>query len=322
MPERVALWWARRQFSRGAAVPYAVGRYREAWAPFPAVIRQYHPELNAGIVLTQIPPAADVLLLWQCEAGHLFAATPDEQRHRPDGRRRRSAWCPTCTELARPPAALPMRDAIVAPRPTAARGLLRPAADPPATDPTHTPATADADADAADTSATARGVIRARRPPRARRICPKTPDVPVGEPFASVCAPRPASAAEARMRADLFARLSLTPGLTAVRVARPFFDHVEVWPDLVLAELRVAIEYDSTGRHGLEHVGLRADADRRKDRALRAAGWEVVRLRTGRLEPIGPHDLQLSTWNRAALDRLVDALRSIRGPLLVDAYLT
>ncbi|MFZ8318567.1 hypothetical protein ACO1LA_13920, partial [Staphylococcus aureus] len=61
-------------------------------------------------------------------------------------------------------------------------------------------------------------------------------------------------------------------------------------------------------------------ADRRKDRALRAVGWEVVRLRTGKLEPLGPHDLHLSAWNRAALDRLVETLRGIRGPLLVDAY--
>ena len=93
-----------------------------------------------------------------------------------------------------------------------------------------------------------------------------------------------------------------------------------MWPDLVLPELRIAIEYDSIGRHGLEHVGRREHADRRKDRALRSVGWEVVRLRTGKLEPLGPHDLQLPSWNRAALDRLVETLRGIRGPLLVDAY--
>src|SRR5690349_24011634 len=103
MAERVEAWWARRQFSRGVEVPYPVGTYREAWAPFPMLIRQYHPELNAGITLTQIPPAADVLLCWQCEAGHLFAATPDEQRNRPGRERRRSAWCPECTVLAAPP---------------------------------------------------------------------------------------------------------------------------------------------------------------------------------------------------------------------------
>jgi hypothetical protein len=295
MAERVELWWARRQFSKGAEVPYPVGAYREAWASFPALIRQYHPELNAGIALTQIPPAADVLLLWQCEAGHKFAATPDEQRHRPGRERRRSAWCPECSSVARPPRALPMRDAVT---------------------PLGSPVPA------AIAAPVGRAVLKPRRPARRRQLCPKTPDVAVGEAFLSECAPKPASAVEAQLRADLFARVGVTPGLNAVRVARPFFDHVEVWPDILLPELRVAIEYDSTGRHGLEHVGDREDADRRKDRALRAAKWEVVRIRTGRLEPLGPHDLQAPGWNAKTLARLVDVLRDIRGPLLVDPYLS
>lgn len=277
MAERVELWWARRQFSRGTEVPYAVGTYREAWAPYPALIRQYHPELNAGITLTQVPPAADVLLLWQCEAGHTFAATPAEQRSRPGRERRRSAWCPECTTLARP-----------TPAPLGRTAGARPP--------------------------------RAAKPPRS--LCPKTPDLPAGEPFTSACAPRPASAVEAQLRADVFARLDVTPGFTAVRTARPFFDHLEVWPDILLPELRIAIEYDSTGRHGLEHVGAREDADRRKDRALRAAGWEVVRIRTGKLERLGPHDLQLSSIGRRGVERVIDALRDIRGALMVDAYLT
>ena len=137
----------------------------------------------------------------------------------------------------------------------------------------------------------------------------------------SACAPKPASAVEAQLRADLFARLDVTPGFTAVRVTRPFFDHLEVWPDILLPEVRVAIEYDSTGRHGLEHVGKREDADRRKDRTLRAAGWEVVRIRTGKLEKLGPYDLQLSSVGRRGLEALIDVLREIRGPLMVDAYL-
>ncbi|WP_137842973.1 zinc-ribbon domain-containing protein [Microbacterium sp. 2FI] len=294
MPERVELWWARRQFSKGTEVPYPVGSYRDAWAPFPALIRQYHPELNAGITLTQIPPAADVLLLWQCEAGHAFAATPDEQRNRPGRERRRSAWCPECADLARPARALPMRDSVAWPDSPAPVAIAHPVE---------------------------RTVLRARKPKSARTVCPKTPDLAVGEPFHSECAPKPASAIEAKLRADLFARLRVTPGLNAVRVARPFFDHVEVWPDIVLAELRVAVEYDSTGRHGLEHVGKREDADRRKDRALRAAGWEVIRIRTGKLAPLGPHDIQLATWGRRGLDDLIDTLRDLRGPLLVDAYL-
>jgi len=285
MPERVEAWWARRQWSKGLGVPYPVGTYREAWAAFPALIRQYHPELNAGITLTQVPPAAEVLLLWECESGHRFAATPTEQRMRPGRERRRSAWCPECSEAANPTKVipLPMRETVTAP---ASPAVLRP---------------------------------RRQRPEL--QLCTKTPDLPVGTAFVSECAPKPASAVEAQMRADLFARLSLTPGLNAVRVRRPFFEHLEVWPDFALTELRIAIEYDSTGRHGLEHVGKREEADRRKDRALRAAGWEVIRIRTGKLEPLGPHDIQLSAWNGKGIDRLVDELRTVRGALLVDAYL-
>ncbi|WP_076491745.1 zinc-ribbon domain-containing protein [Microbacterium sp. RURRCA19A] len=286
MAERVEAWWARRQWSKGAHVPYAIGTYRSAWAPFPALIRQYHPDLNAGIALSQVPPAADVLLLWQCDSGHRFAATPTEQRFRPGRERRRSAWCPECSDQAAPTrvVALPMRESVDEP--------VRPRT----------------------------GVLRERKKRPVARLCDKTPDLPPGEAFVSACAPKPASAVEDRLRADLFGRLALTEGLTAVRVARPFFEHLEVWPDLVLPELRIAVEYDSIGRHGLEHVGRREQADRRKDRALRAVGWEVVRLRTGKLERLGPHDLQLPSWNRAALDRLIETFRGIRGPLLVDAY--
>lgn len=273
--ERVELWWARRQFSRGAAVPYPVGTYRDAWAPYPALIRQYHPELNEGITLTQIPPAADVLLCWQCEAGHLFAATPDEQRNRPGRERRRSAWCPECTVLAVPP-------------------RIRP---PDVAKPARTP----------------------RRP--APEICDKTPDLPIGEAFVSECAPKPASAAEAKLRALLVERLTVTHGMNAVKVGRPFFRHREVWPDILLPELRVAIEYDTTGRHGLEHVGRREATDRRKDALLRSAGWEVIRIRTEKLAALGPHDLQLGSVSRRSVDRVIEVLRAIRGPLVVDAYL-
>jgi hypothetical protein len=274
MAEPVEAWWARRQFSRGVSVPYPVGTYRDAWAPFPMLIRQYHPDLNAGFTLSQIPPAADVLLQWQCDAGHRFVATPSEQRARPGVERRRSAWCPECSLLANPP-------------------KIRFA-----------------------------GSVRSGRPKRTRPVCEKTPDLPVGEPFASECAPTPASAAEARLRRELFARLAVTEGFNAVRVARPFYGHVEVWPDILLPELRVAIEYDTTGRFGLEHVGGREDSDRRKDALLRSAKWEVVRIRTGKLEKLGPYDLQQgSSVGRRGVDRIVETLREIRGALFVDAYL-
>ncbi|MCJ1707443.1 zinc-ribbon domain-containing protein [Microbacterium sp. VKM Ac-2923] len=287
MAERVQSWWARRQWSKGLDVPYAVGAYREAWAAYPALIRQYHPDLNAGIALSQVPPAAEVLLLWQCDAGHRFAATPHEQRQRPGRERRRSAWCPECSEQANPTraVALPMREAITAPV-VAANAVLRP-----------------------------------RRPRRPTRLCERTPAIPIGEAFVSVCAPKPASAVEDRVRADLGRRLTLTEGVNAVRVARPFFEHLEVWPDFVFPELRIAVEYDTIGRHGLEHVGRREESDRRKDRALRAAGWEVMRLRVGRLEPLGPFDLQIPAWSAASLSTLIETFRGIRGTLLVDPLL-
>jgi len=276
MPDAVETWWARRQFSRGVDIPYAVGTYREAWQPFPVLIRQYHPEFNAGITLTQIPPAADVLLLWQCDVGHLFAATPREQRSRPGRERRRSSWCPECAASAMP-------------------RMPRPAAE-----------------------------IRARsaRPrPRIRPLCDRTPDLPVGEAFLSSCAPTPASAVEAELRQRLEGWLEFTTGLTAIRTSRPFFDHVEVWPDIVIPELRIAVEYDSTGRHGLEHVGPRELVDRRKDRVLRASRWEVVRVRAGKLEPLGPYDVQVAGVGARTVTRLVERFREIRGDLIVNAYL-
>ncbi len=110
-------------------------------------------------------------------------------------------------------------------------------------------------------------------------------------------------------------------GLNAVRVARPFFTHLEVWPDIVISELMVAIEYDTTGRDGLEHVGARESVDRRKDRLLRRTGWEVVRVRGGKLHHIGPFDVSGATVTGKLIDRVVDRLCEIRGDLIVNSYL-
>lgn len=264
MPERIEAWWGRRQWSKSLAVPYPIGAFREDWERYPVLVRQYHPDLNAGIVLSQVPPAADVWLLWQCDAGHRFVATPTEQRNRPGRSRRRSTWCPECT------------------------------------------------------------VGSGARPSKPRTdLCGKSLAAlhAVGEAFASECAPRPASAAEPALRQKLFARLELTDGLNAVRVARPFFTHLEVWPDIVLPELRVVVEYDTTGRDGLEHVGKREASDLRKDRLLRAARWEVIRVRGGKLRPLGPWDVMASGVSGRTVDRVVERLREVRGDLIVSAYL-
>ncbi|MGG7308662.1 hypothetical protein ACQXVK_15880 [Curtobacterium sp. AB451] len=321
MAEAVDAWWRRRQWSRGVPVPYAVGEFRAEWSSYPVLVRQYHPEWNHGVVLSQVPPAAEVLLTWECDVGHVFVATPAEQRSRPGRERRRSVWCPECAVQAQPqrwpvlpadwPSAVPTPQRVV--RVTGRQTL-------PAAPARGVPA----GAVASSRSGPRRPDPGAPRRPRAagvpRSICPKTPRLPSGESFTSVCAPATASAVEAELRAALAERFAFTFDHSAIRLDRPFFDHVEVWPDVILPELRVAIEYDSTGRHGLEHVGPRQETDRRKDRAVRGVGWEVVRVRTGRLQAIGPYDLEVSGISGRTIARLVDTLREVRGALFVDAY--
>jgi hypothetical protein len=272
--EPIDAWWQRRQRTRNSLVPYSVGTYRTEWERYPVLIRQYHPDLNGGITLTQIPPAAEVFLVWQCDLGHVFVATPAEQRNRPGGQRRRSVWCPVCAQLANPPRIKP-------------------------TLPTPPPS-------------------RAAQPSR-KRMDASDARLP-GDAFWSAAAPKPASAAEADLRQRLELRFDFDLECNAVAVARPFFDRLEVWPDIVIPELRVAVEYDTVGRDGLEHVGRREESDRRKDRALRAVRWEVIRIRCGKLQPLGPYDLTASGITGRLIDRLAAALGAVRGELIVSAY--
>lgn len=275
MPEQVEAWWARRQWSKAVERPYDVGQFRSEWVQYPVLERQYHPDLNGGITLSQIPPAADVWLLWQCDVGHHFVATPWEQRQKPGQSRRRSTWCPECAAGAVPRTPRPAK-----PSDERTRQLPKP-------------------------------------------LCQKSDATrhEPGDAFASACAPARASTAEADLNYRLSQRLEFTTDLSAVRVARPFFTHLEVWPDIVIPELRVAIEYDTTGRDGLEHVGKRERIDLRKDRLLRSVGWEVVRVRTGKLQKLGSHDVLGSRVTNTLIERLVDELRAARGHLFVDCYL-
>lgn len=358
MTESVQAWWARRQGSKNTSLPYPIGTYRSDWERYPALIRQYHPDLNWSITLTQIPPAADVYLTWQCETGHLFVATPDEQRGRPGRERRRSAWCPECSALAVPPrvtpASLPpaQQKAYACGHPADARLIVSPGPD---------------DSCALCVRLHSAGLTReplallliARQRSRfsletqpksiyswtcrrghgsfrlsIERIiqgngCPVCVNarsgadrVDVGDAFVSARAPKPGSAAEAQLRVLLAARLDMDLSTNAVKVRRPFFSHIEVWPDIVLVDLRVAIEYDTIGKHGLEHVGKRESVDKRKDRLLREAGWEVIRIRSGKLLPLGPYDVHTTSVTSRLIDALLDQLRLIRGDLIVNAYLS
>ena len=355
MAEPVGTWWARRQWSKGSAVPYPIGSYRGDWERYPVLIRQYHPEFNGGITLTQIPPLAEVLLVWQCDAGHTFVATPEEQRNRPGRERRRSSWCPDCAALA-------VRRPV--PVPAAAAVALPPYACGHPRDPNRIESGDDdrcylcrrldgsavtrerllsivtagqREALAVETGTAGRyrwvcgrghgtweSTVEKMLGGRGCRVCANAAAgadrADVGDAFVSALAPKPASAVEADLRQGVAQRYEFDLSNTAVRVAKPFFHHLEIWPDIIIPELRVAIEYDSVGRHGLEHVGRHEEKDRRKDRMLRAVGWEVVRIRTGRLQPIGPHDLVAGSVTAALLDRLDEELALIAGELMLAAY--
>ena len=355
MAEPVETWWARRQWSKGAATPYPVGSYRDDWERYPVLIRQYHPEFNHGITLTQIPPLAEVYLVWQCDAGHTFVATPEEQRNRPGRERRKSSWCPDCAALA------VRRTAPVAAAPEV---LAPPYACGHPRDPRRieagdddrcylcrrldgafvtreqllsivTPGQRDALGAETGTARAYRWVcsrghgtwestVERMLAGRRCRVCSNAAlgadRVAVGDPFVSALAPKPASAVEADLRRRVAERFDFDLRFNAVRVAKPFFNQLEIWPDIVVPELRVAIEFDSVGRHGLEHVGRHEEKDRRKDRMLRSAGWEVVRVRTGRLRALGPHDLVAGSVSAALIDRLDDELSAIAGELIVASY--
>lgn len=291
MPWSVEQWWQRRQRITGLAVPSPIGRYRDAWAPFTALVEQYRPERNHDLVLSQIPPAADVYLVWVCSVGHEFVATPAEQRGRPGRSRSSRSWCPVCST----PSLLP-------PAPRWPR--LQNSGDA-----------------AAETGI---GMPARRVPPRHSPPAPElrrsAEAVRPGEAFRSDRAPRATSAAEGRLRALIAERLEVDLSPTAVRVRTPFFGRVEVWPDVIIPELAIAVELDTVGRNGDEHVGRRERADRRKDQLLTEVGWHVVRLRCRPLRALGPDDLVVAGVSQAAVDALIDRMGDVRGHLLVQAY--
>ncbi|MBM7504690.1 hypothetical protein ACFPER_16590 [Agromyces aurantiacus] len=125
------------------------------------------------------------------------------------------------------------------------------------------------------------------------------------------------SMTEQRLRALLGERIRLHHRANAVRTARMFYGRQEVWPDILVAELRVAIEYDDPGRSGRAHRGLKEGSDVEKDAVLREVGWEVIRIRAGGLEPLGPYSVVCRTVNAQVVDEVVRLLGVIRGEAAV-----
>jgi hypothetical protein len=126
---------------------------------------------------------------------------------------------------------------------------------------------------------------------------------------------------EQRLRAMLGERVRLHHRANAVRTARMFYGRQEVWPDILVAELRIAIEYDDPGRSRRAHRGLKEGSDVEKDEALREVGWEVIRIRAGGLEPLGPYSIVCRSVTAEVVDEVVRLMRVIRGDAAVDRLL-
>lgn len=127
------------------------------------------------------------------------------------------------------------------------------------------------------------------------------------------------SMTEQRLRTLLGERVRLHHRANAVRTARTFYGRQEVWPDILVAELRIAIEYDDPGRSGRAHRGLKEGSDQEKDDALREVGWEVIRIRGGGLGVLGPYSIVCRSVTAEVADEVVRLMRAIRGDAAVDA---
>ena len=129
------------------------------------------------------------------------------------------------------------------------------------------------------------------------------------------------SMTEQRLRVMLGERIRLPHRVNAVRISRTFYGKPEVWPDIIIPALRIAIEYDDPGRDGTAHRGLKEASDREKDAALAEVGWEVIRVRAGGLGQLGPHSIVCPGLSVAVVDRIIALLREIRGDDAVDRLL-
>ncbi|HYI33767.1 MAG TPA: hypothetical protein VEX88_09920 [Glaciibacter sp.] len=129
------------------------------------------------------------------------------------------------------------------------------------------------------------------------------------------------SMTEQRLRAMLGERIRLPHRVNAIRINRTFYGKPEVWPDIIIPALKVAIEYDDPGRDRTSHRGLKEVSDREKDAALAEVGWEVIRVRGGGLGELGRYSIVCASISPAVVDRILQLLREIRGDEAVDRIL-
>ncbi|PXA68416.1 hypothetical protein [Cryobacterium arcticum] len=142
-----------------------------------------------------------------------------------------------------------------------------------------------------------------------------------GVPFMKPGLKTRTSRTEQRLRMLLGERIRLPHRVNAIRINRSFYGKPEVWPDIIIPALRVAIEYDSPGRKKTSHRGLNEVSDREKDAALEEVGWAVIRVRADGLEPVGRYSIVTSGVTDALVDEILTLLAQIRGETAVAALL-
>lgn len=139
------------------------------------------------------------------------------------------------------------------------------------------------------------GHVQSGRPCHRCRQNSKYDEVPPGEVFSTTV--MHGSASENLLRAELEAYFHLAwPGVNALKFAGDFMGNEYGRPDILIPGLRVAIEFDGrrSGKRPTGHVTRDGkQQDILKDQRIREVGWEVVRVRTGRMGILGPFDVKV-----------------------------
>ena len=142
-----------------------------------------------------------------------------------------------------------------------------------------------------------------------------------GVPFMKPGLKTRTSQAEQKLRMLLGERIRLPHRVNAIRINQSFYGKPEVWPDIIIPALRVAIEYDSPGRDKTSHRGLKEVSDREKDAALEEVGWVVIRVRADGLQPVGRHSIVATGVTDALVGEILSMLATIRGEEAVAALM-
>ncbi|MGY4857829.1 hypothetical protein [Cryobacterium sp. AP23] len=142
-----------------------------------------------------------------------------------------------------------------------------------------------------------------------------------GVPFMKPGLKTRTSQAEQKLRMLLGERIRLPHRVNAIRINRSFYGKPEVWPDIIIPALKVAIEYDSPGRDKTSHRGLKEVSDREKDAALEEVGWAVIRVRADGLDPVGRYSIACSGVTAGLVEEVLTMLAAIRGEQALAALM-